>query len=378
MTIPSRPNPLLGSIAALIVLVGVSSSRAGTEIEAAPGKDKIVVPAADRLPPAMITLGTKASSDLTEGFLDSVLPFWAPGDAVVFLNTRTNIDSNDELLGSYGLGARYLVPGHDIIVGGNAYYDTIHGKDGSDFDELGLGAEILTRWVDARFNYYLPESQHTLTEKRSRSESQSELGPVFRNRVSPDLILFQQQRFTRSSRTTKRTYEAALEGWNAEVGFLVPGLDKYMELRFFAGAYSYDNPFGGDFTGFKARAEARILPGLIAGVEYWDDTYMTGGHWTGEFAVSVPFSIFNLANGRNPFEGTGEMFRPRRREFRERMSDMVVRSHRVMTITGTDTTTTRNAVAPVVTEGGIVLKPKVKYFAGGTPPPPQVDGGEGN
>ncbi len=377
MTISRRPYPLLGSIAALISLVGVSSAPAGTEIEAAPGKDKIVVPAADRLPPAMLTLGAKSSSDLTEGFVDSVLPFWAPGDAVVFLNTRTNLDGNDEMLGSYGLGARYLVPGREIIIGGNAYYDSIHSSNGNDFDELGLGVEILTRWVDARFNYYLPEGKHTLTDKRSGSESDSELGPIFSNRVTPNLILFQQQRFTRSSRTTKRSYEAALEGWNAEVGFLVPGLDKYMELRFFAGAYSYDNPFGGDFTGFKARAEARILPGLIAGVEYWDDAYLTGGHWTGEFAVSVPFSIFNLAQGRNPFEGTAEMFRPRRREFRERMSDMVVRSHRVMTATGTNTSTTENAVAPVATEGGLVLKPRVRYFAGATPPP-QVDGGEGN
>lgn len=377
MTISRRPSPLLGSIAALTSLVGLSTAPAGTEIEAAPGKDKIVVPAADRLPPAMLTLGAKSSSHLTEGFVDSVLPFWAPGDAVVFLNTRTSLDGNDEMIGSYGLGARYLVPGREIIVGGNAYYDSIHSRNGNDFDELGLGVEILTRWVDARFNYYLPEGKQTLTDKRSGSESDSELGPVFSNRVTPNLILFQQQRFTRSSRTTKRSYEAALEGWNAEVGFLVPGLDKYMELRFFAGAYSYDNPFGGDFTGFKARAEARILPGLIAGVEYWDDAYLTGGHWTGEFAVSVPFSIFNLAQGRNPFEGTAEMFRPRRREFRERMSDMVVRSHRVMTVTGTNTSTTQNAVAPVATEGGLVLKPRVRYFAGATPPP-QVDGGEGN
>ncbi len=377
MTISRRPIPLLGSIAALTAFVGVATSPAGHELEPAPGKDKIVVPVPDMLPPGMLTLGGKFSGDLSEGYLDSVLPFWSAGDAVFFLNTRTTLDGNDELVGSYGIGGRYLVPGHDIIVGGNAYYDSIHSPHGSDFDELGLGAEILTRWVDARFNYYLPEDKHTLTDKRSRSETDSNLGPIFGNRVAPNLVLLQQQRFTRSSRTTSRTSEAALQGWNAEIGFLVPGLDKYMELRVFAGAYSYNNPFGGDLTGFKARAEARVLPGLIAGVEYWDDAHLTGGHWTGEVAVSVPFSIFNLAQGRNPFEGAAEMFRPRRREFRERMSDMVVRSHRVMTVSGTNTTTTNNAVAPTATEGAILLKPKVKFFAGATPPP-QVDGGEGD
>jgi hypothetical protein len=366
---------LLGSIAALTALVGVASAPAGMEIEPEPGKDKIVAPVEHRLPLGMLTLGGKASGDLGEGYVDSVFPFWAPGDVVFFLNTRTNLDSSDELVSSYGLGARYLVPGHDVIVGGNAYYDSIHSMHDNDFDELGLGAEVLTRWVDARFNYYRPEDSHHLISKRSHDEFSSDLEPIFGNRFGRDLFL--QQRFTRT-RTTSRTYEAALEGWNAEIGFLVPGLDKYMELRLFAGAYSYDNPFGGDFAGFKARAEARVLPGVIAGVEYWDDAYLTGGHWTGELAVSVPFSIFNLAQGRNPFEGTAEMFRPRQREFRERLSDMVVRSHRVMTVSGTPPPTINTSVQSTGTEGsGNSLKPKFKFFGSGAVPFPQVDGGEG-
>src|SRR3954464_7693385 len=121
MIFSHRPNPLVGSIAALAVLV--SSAPAGVEIESAPGKDKIVAPEPVRLPLAMTTLGAKVSGDLSEGYLDSILPFWSPGgDTVLFLNTRTNLDSNDELLSSYGLGARYLVPDRDIIIGGNAYY----------------------------------------------------------------------------------------------------------------------------------------------------------------------------------------------------------------------------------------------------------------
>jgi hypothetical protein len=377
MRISRRPIPLFGSIAALTGLVGVASSPAGTELESASGKEKIVAPVTRALPAGMMTLGGEASSHLTSGYLDSTLPFWDPGGVVLAINTRTTLTSDDQRLSSYGLTGRYLFPDHDVIIGGNAYYDAIHSANGHDYDELGLGAEILTRWVDARFNYYLPEGKQTLNGKSSGYESESELGPVFGNRVARNLILLQQQRFTRSSRTSSRNYEAAIEGWNAEVGFLVPGLDTYIELRFFAGAYSYDNPFGNDFTGFKARAEARVLPGLIANVEYWDDANLMGGHWTGALAVSVPFSLFNLARGRNPFEGTAEMFRPRQREFRERMSDMVIRSHRVMTTSGTDSSTTNNAVSPTATEGAIVLKPKVKVAAPGTTPPPQVDGGEG-
>ena len=47
---------------------------------------------------------------------------------------------------------------------------------------------------------------------------------------------------------------------------LVPGLDKYFELRLFGGYYHYNNPFGHDFRGFQARAEAHLLEGVIADI----------------------------------------------------------------------------------------------------------------
>ena len=72
---------------------------------------------------------------------------------------------------------------------------------------------------------------------------------------------------------------------------------------------------------------------MIANVEYWDDTELMGGHWTAEVSASIPFSIYNLVTGRNPFEGAAESFKPRQREFKERMSDMVIRSHRIQTVT---------------------------------------------
>jgi len=368
MTHTSTLTKTIAAVTAATFFLEASRAPAGVEIEAAPGKDKIVAPVAATLPLAMMTIGGKESSHLGSGYLDSILPFWGPGDLVFFLNTRTTLDTNDQLLSSYGLGARYLVPDHEIIFGGNAYYDSIHSMNGNDFDELGLGAEVLTHWVDARFNYYLPDSHRYEVDRHSTDESSSTVGPVFENAINRQVIFLQQQHFGTARHITTRRFEGALEGWNTEAGFLVPGLDKYMELRLFVGAYHYNNPFGHDFTGVKARAEARLLPGVIAGVEYWDDAYLMGGHWTGEFAVSVPFSLFNLAKGRNPFEGTAEMFRPRQREFRERLSDMVMRSPLVMTNTGTQTTQTSSSSTGTATEGSILLKPLVKTVA----PPPVV------
>lgn len=357
--------------AASLLALNASLVNAGTEIEAAPGK-KMVTPVDDD-PLGMITLGGMVSSELSSVYLDSTLHLWSPGDFYLFLDTRSTLDSETQYLSSYGLGGRYIFPEQEVIVGVNAFYDSIASRNGNDFDQLGLGAEILTRWVDARFNYYLPDDSRYEVGRSSNHSSDRDVTPVFRNRIAPDRILLQQRVSSGDKRSTSRRYEYAIEGWNAEVGFLIPGVEKYMETRLFAGAYGY-----GDAVGFKARLEARPLPGLIANVEYWEDRKLMGGHWTGELAVSVPFSIFNLAKGRCPFEGIEDSFRPRQREFRERMSDMIIRSHRVMTDTTTTTTTTQNSNNTTLTEGVINLKPKVKTTAapGGQP---QIggEGGEG-
>ena len=378
-TIMSKTHPYSQTtacaVAAVLIFSGLPAD-AGHEIGTAPGKDKMMAPVADPLPAGMITFGGKSSSQLQSGYVDSLLPFWAPGDFTVFLNSRATLDDSSQFLSSTGLGARYLVPGHDVILGANAYYDSIDSQYGNHFDQLGLGAEVLTRWVDARFNYYLPDNSQPEIDRTTHESVTRRSGAVFGNQVGPRRILVQQQQFKTVKKTTDIRSEAALEGFNAEIGFLVPGLDQYMELRLFAGAYHYDNPLGEDYSGFKARAEARLLPGVIANVEYWDDTYMTGGHWVGELRVTMPFSFYNLASGRNPFEGAAEMFTPRARDFRERLSDMVLRSHRVLTTTGSSSNSSQSTSVKTDTVNVINLRPPVTASPG-VVAPPQVGAGEG-
>ena len=355
-------KPLAYSIAltlGFLALATPGSNQAGQPLYGPTGKDskaKVVAPLEPV--PGSITLGGEFSSHLQGIFLDSITPFWRPGDATVFLNTRSKYNDSHQYESSYGLGMRYLVPDRDVILGVNAFYDTIDSQFDNQFDSFGFGAEILTHWVDARFNYYLPASDDILagTDHR-KSTSRSVTGPVRNGN------LLQTTTTTRTRRQTFQTFESELEGWNAELGFLIPGLDRYMETRVFGGYYRYNNPFASDYEGWKARLEAHFLPGVIGNVEWWNDSYLNGGHWTADVRVSVPFSFFNLFSGRNPFEGAGEAFRPRQREFRERVSDMVIRSHRVKTVKSgsieesdkTSTSTQTNTVGTVP-----------------PPPPPQV------
>ena len=324
-------KPLASSIAltlSCIALLTPGANQAGQPILGPTGKDtkdKMVAP--EDPVPGMITLGGRFSEHLQSVYLDSLTPFWRPGNAVVFLDTRNTYNDSHQYESSYGLGVRYLVPDHDIIIGANAFYDSLDSQFDNQFHSFGFGGEILTHWIDARFNYYLPDSDDILSGSDQRKSKSTTVSGVLQQ---GDLLTRTVSTRTRSR--TFRTFEAQLEGWNAELGFLIPGVERYMETRVFGGYYHYNNPFTHDYEGFKARLEAHFLPGLIGNVEWWNDAYLKGGHWSADIRASVPFSFFNLFSGRNPFEGAGDAFRPRQREFRERLSDMVMRSHDVKTV----------------------------------------------
>lgn len=300
-----------------------------------------------------ITLGGHVSESLTDGFADIRVPIWRPGEHSFFINPR--VMATDDSLERYSLGGgwRWMMPGPQVIVGANAYWDHLESPRGFEYEQLGLGAEVLTRWVDARFNYYLPEEGVNSLGGYSTEELGSS-EPV----RDGDYLVHE----TRYRDAWWLHREAALQGYYGEVGFLVPGLDKYAELRLFGGYYSYeaasdDALWQPSYEGFKARAELRLPPAVTLDVEYVDDAEIMGGNWIGGVRVTVPFEVGNIFRGKNPFEGIGEMFRPRRREFAERMGEMVIRSPRVAVDEKDDRasweySTTHYEYAPTVGSGG--------------------------
>jgi hypothetical protein len=292
------------------------------------------------MPAGKITLGVLESEDGAGIYLDSITGLWAPAsqDKFLFLDNRLHWEEGDQFISSTGLGYRQMIPGREIIIGGNVFWNAVHSQNGNDLNQLGLGVEVLTKWVDFRFNYYLPEDDRFEIGRSSSKHSHTRFGDGG---------------FTRVTRHNHfQEFESGLEGFNTEVGFLIPGLEKFAEVRAFAGYYHFENPFGGDFNGFKGRLEARLLRGVTANVEYWDDAQLMGGHWTGEIAVSLPFSIYNLFTGKNPFEGAADSFRPLPRSFQDRMGDMIERSHRIQTTTSGEILTDRSTSRKFTPFGG--------------------------
>jgi hypothetical protein len=142
-------------------------------------------------------------------------------------------------------------------------------------------------------------------------------------------------------------FESPLEGLDTELGFLVPGLNRYAEIRVLGGYHHYLNPYGRDFDGFNARLEARVRRGITAKVAYSDDKVLNGGRWSAGVRVSLPFNLGTLFAGRNPFEGASETFGPPSGDFADRMSELVIRSHCIKTTTSGLVTT--SVVPPRVT-----------------------------
>jgi hypothetical protein len=351
---PSREfsPPLTGWRAGCLLGVAFASSCFAGQTISKPFSKSILEPEASPTP-GRITIGWKSSEDLQGGYADVLHEVSNVGGLRFFFNGRASFEDNSQEVYTFGGGARYLLPDHEVILGANVFYDSIDSERGHHFNQLGFGAEVLSHWVDARFNYYLPDSDQAPLDRTSRTTTERSQSDNFVNGS-----LFSRTTTEVTTRRTFSRFEAALEGWNAEIGAMVPGLDRYCEVRLFAGYYHYENPFGADFEGWKGRVEVRPVPGLIAGVEYWEDEYLNGGNWTAELSVSLPFDLGRIAQGKNPFAGAAESFRPKSRDFRERLTDLVVRSHRIKTITSD----------PVLVDQQRRKETEILFF--GTPNPP--------
>jgi hypothetical protein len=200
------------------------------------------------------------------------------------------------------------------------FYVHLNRAADNNFHQLGLGVEALSKLVDVRFNYYLPEDGRKSTGTTTTSSSRTFKGPRYRkgNVSQRDLI-------RETTTFTTENFEQAVEGWNAEIGFLVPGVEKYFDLRLFAGAYGYDAGADGDLSGFKARAEARLTQNVTLDLEYWADEELVGGNVVAGVRFSSPFDLGKLVQGRNPFKADNPA---PARSLRSRMDEMIWRSHR--------------------------------------------------
>ncbi|NOX99071.1 MAG: hypothetical protein GXP30_04940 [Verrucomicrobia bacterium] len=260
---------------------------------------------------SQVVLSSYVGDGHAEGYIDLLIPLLQNDNGMLFLYPRFGMSSDVNSGYSMGLGARHYLPAIDAIIGANVFYDRYASPNDNYYNQISLGLEVLTRWVDARFNYYIPDSSPNMIDSqnvRSRSQTQTSTSSWGEPFATGYTI---RQPFTTTTRTTTTTvnqlferFEDTMQGYDAEIGVLTPWLERYVALRWFAGYYSFDNSYGDDISGFKGRAELRFSSKLAVDATYYQDEEITGGNWLFGVRMSIPVFMENLSDGRSPFAGS--------------------------------------------------------------------------
>jgi parallel beta-helix repeat protein len=246
--------------------------------------------------------GVRVSNhDRMIGYFDFLVPLSSTDKSVLYFNPRANFDNNDNVEWNVGVGYRHLLANDKLILGGNLYYDGRKSYTGNDFHQIGVGAEVLTEWVNGRVNGYISLSDAKEGER------------------------WREYYFGSTSLNYSWAYslEEPMSGLDYEIGFKIPGLSNYVETWVYGGGYNYFSDYTDDMAGWSARVEVIPTDFVKLNFSVRDDN-LRPTEYAAEVALELPFSIDNLVAGKDPFEGLGDVFKGSR-TMKERLYEQVRR-----------------------------------------------------
>jgi parallel beta-helix repeat protein len=239
--------------------------------------------------------------DRVVGYLDFLVPLYFSEKSLLFFNPKASFDSEDNVEWNVGIGYRHLLADDRLILGGNVFYDGRKSYSGNYFHQIGVGAEVLSEWVNARVNGYISLSDaHGADRWREYYFGPTSLNYSWAYRI-----------------------EEPMSGLDYEVGFKVPGLSNYVETWVYGGGYTYFSDYTDNMVGWGGRIE--MVPADFVKVNFIArDDNIRGTEFAGEVTLELPFSIENLVAGKDPFEGLGDCLKGSR-TMKERLYEQVRR-----------------------------------------------------
>ncbi len=264
-------------------------------------------------------------------FGDILVPLSFSAGGAWLLDVRGSADDDSEQEFNLGLVRRWLIPERGMILGVNAYYDSRWTRHDNHFNQLGLGVEMLSRWVDARANYYLPEHKEELVDRLTNTTVETENRSWWSDPYARGHRIRQKHVSESRTITTRRLYERreqAREGYDCEVGVRLPLPGRTPETRVFGGYYHWDAEYTGDddIEGFRGRVEIRALSSLFLDAAWYEDEELNGAHWFFGGRLWLPLDLSAIPRGRNPFARAAGA---RRAGLRERLLEMVMRDPKI-------------------------------------------------
>jgi hypothetical protein len=317
-------------ICALVAAAHVAVAGPDLTKEPAPVLDEAVTAAASDSAPTVVGGGVKTTGHFTEGNAFLVAPLWddlgrhgTMGGSILFAEPYFSWGEEGEISTSLGFGFRHLFSTQtradaltstsaDLLqegffVGANVFVDYMNTQADSNLWQFGVGAEAGTRYIEVRGNYYIP------------------LGDGERVDRFDFTTLEPQRRGGQLTSITARTrtidvIEEPMEGWDAELAVLVPGLDKWFDVRLMGGYFEFYGGDGGalfssaDIRGWKAGVEVRPVPAVVLSATWYENEFMVDDHWLFGLRLEIPL-------------GKPGSFTPRRRHLQERLVEPVRRQN---------------------------------------------------
>lgn len=247
-------------------------------------------------------------------------PYVNIGNGLLFGDSNLTYSNSGELAWSFGGGYRQYLPAWDAVVGVNSYFDRDQ-LTGAHFKQWGIGAEVLAHAWEARANWYEPFDR-TSTQTGTR--------------INPGSAEFEES-FLLFERIN--TFAEALQGFDAELGILLPG--KFAErfgMRAFGGGYSFEGEGLPRFNGVSGRLQADVGGFLELGLKLTDDEV---------FKTNVNFNVTFHVGGFRSQEHTS-------RSAMQRMAEPVRRNINIASVTSDVSAGRERAKAPDGTDLTII------------------------
>ncbi|MGJ3246549.1 MAG: right-handed parallel beta-helix repeat-containing protein [Elainellaceae cyanobacterium] len=186
-----------------------------------------------------------------------------PGDTLTFLEGRLLLDNSANLGGNLLLGHRSYSQTLDRLFGGYVAYD-IRNTGNIVFHQLGLGIESLGEIWDFRANAYLP-----IGDTRQLADDR-----IFNTLHLSDTPVFEGYHLTLQGEIRQhitRFLEAAMTGFDLEVGARLLQIGDRHDLRGYGGLYWYDAAGSPEIVGWRLRLEGHFTDTWNLGLSVQED-----------------------------------------------------------------------------------------------------------
>ena len=211
-------------------------------------------------------IGYSTSGAGYDGFtrLDSFLPLLQnPGSTLTFLEGRLQLDNSANVGGNLLFGHRFYNQSLNRIFGGYVGFDR-RDTGNSTFNQLGVGLETLGEVWDVRLNGYFPLGDTRDLVDETTFDTGFQLTDRF---FSDHFLVVQGQR----QRGQVRHFEAAMTGFDLEVGARLAQWGEGGGLRGYGGLYYYDATGSDSSLGWRMRLEVQPTDSLNFGVALQED-----------------------------------------------------------------------------------------------------------